>query len=75
MQKLTECKLQMRTSCGYQTLFDKKGNYTGILFQEDIYAMIDEEDITEKEAEIILKKKAALDIKSYKEKQKEITKS
>ena len=49
-------KIDIEIGSGYQTLLNKKGMYKGLIMQYDIYKEQEEKNITEKEAEKIVKK-------------------
>jgi len=70
LQKIIEQKINIIVSFGVKTLFDKNGVYTGLLFQDEINELVEKDNITEKEAENILKKKT---IKEFKEAMKQGT--
>jgi len=67
VNKIVRHKVVLEVSCGYQTVFDKNDICNGVIFQQDIHALIDEEEITEKEAEKFLTNKL---IKNYRKETK-----
>lgn len=76
LQNVLESGVKIHISLGSQVLFNKDGLYTGSIYQSEVYDLMEEEDLTEKEAESILKKKAIKEFKdALKQKPKKVVDS
>ena len=56
LNNISKNKITLVIGNGYQSCYNKKDICTGLVFQEDIYELMQEKEISEKEAEKILKK-------------------
>lgn len=56
LNNISKNKITLEVGNGYQSCYDKNDICTGLAFQEDIYLLMQEKEVSEKEAEKILKK-------------------
>jgi len=57
LNNISKNKITLEIGNGYQSCYDKNNICTGLIFQEDIYDLMQKKEISEKESEKILKKK------------------
>jgi hypothetical protein len=56
LNDISKNKITLEIGNGYQSCYDKNNICTGLVFQDDIYDLMKEKEMSEKEAEKILKK-------------------
>lgn len=56
LNNISKNKITLEIGNGYQSCYDKNNICTGLVFQDDIYDLMKEKEMSEKEAEKILKK-------------------